>query len=91
VNQLGTKRFRSGKLSLVALLFLQLEAQHRSMSINVIGLQRIPHNLFEKRLTIIFQEPTFLKDKIKQNLDNSSLDSMVQPSNELFIRLVYRR
>jgi ATP-binding cassette subfamily C (CFTR/MRP) protein 1 len=59
----------SGKSSFVALLFHMLEITHGSVVIDDVGLSTIPRQVLRERLTVIPQEPIFLKGTIRQNLD----------------------
>jgi ATP-binding cassette subfamily C (CFTR/MRP) protein 1 len=59
----------SGKSSFVALLLHMLEINEGAFMIDGIDLSTIPRKLLRERLTVIPQEPIFLKGTIRQNLD----------------------
>jgi ATP-binding cassette subfamily C (CFTR/MRP) protein 1 len=59
----------SGKSSFVALLFHMLEITDGSVTIDGVDLSTIPRQVLRERLTVIPQEPIFLKGTIRQNLD----------------------
>jgi ATP-binding cassette subfamily C (CFTR/MRP) protein 1 len=63
----------SGKSSFVALLFHMLEISEGSVFIDDIGISLIPRQILRERLTVIPQEPIFLKGTIRQNLDLADL------------------
>jgi ATP-binding cassette subfamily C (CFTR/MRP) protein 1 len=59
----------SGKSSFVALLLHMLEIKEGSIMIDHVDLSTIPRKVLRERLTVIPQEPIFLKGTIRQNLD----------------------
>lgn len=59
----------SGKSSFVAVLFHMLEITDGSVVIDEIDISTIPRNILRERLTVIPQDPIFLKGTIKENLD----------------------
>ncbi|KUJ09415.1 ABC transporter-like protein [Mollisia scopiformis] len=59
----------SGKSSFVALLFHMLEIKEGSITIDGVDLSTIPRKALRERLTVIPQDPIFLKGTIRQNLD----------------------
>jgi ATP-binding cassette subfamily C (CFTR/MRP) protein 1 len=63
----------SGKSSFVALLFHMLEIKEGSIMIDGVDLSTIPRKVLRERLTVIPQEPIFLKGTIRQNLDPMDL------------------
>lgn len=77
----------SGKSSFVALLFHMLEIKEGLMTIDGIDLSKIPRRVLRERLTVIPQEPIFLKGTIRQNLDPQGL-SKDDSAAELVLRKV---
>ncbi len=65
----------SGKSSFVALLFHMLEINSGSITIDGIDISTMPRKMLRERLTVIPQDPIFLKGTIKQNLDPLDLVS----------------
>jgi ATP-binding cassette subfamily C (CFTR/MRP) protein 1 len=65
----------SGKSSFVALLFHMLEIQKGTILIDNIDISAIPRNILRERLTVIPQDPIFLRGTIRQNLDPLSLST----------------
>lgn len=63
----------SGKSSFVALLLHMLEINEGSVTIDGVDLSTIPRKVLRSRLTVIPQEPIFLKGTIRQNIDPLSL------------------
>lgn len=63
----------SGKSSFIALLLHMLEINEGSVTIDGVGLSTIPRKILRSRLTVIPQEPIFLKGTIRQNIDPLSL------------------
>jgi ABC-type multidrug transport system fused ATPase/permease subunit len=63
----------SGKSSFIALLLHMLEINEGSVTIDGVDLSTIPRNILRNRLTVIPQEPIFLKGTIRQNIDPLSL------------------
>ena len=59
----------SGKSSFVALLFHMLEIKEGSVMIDGVDISTISRKILRERLTVIPQEPIFLKGTIRQNLD----------------------
>jgi ABC-type multidrug transport system fused ATPase/permease subunit len=59
----------SGKSSFVAVLLHLLEIREGSIMIDGIDLSTIPRRVLRERLTVIPQEPIFIKGTIRQNLD----------------------
>lgn len=59
----------SGKSSFVALLLHMLEINAGTITIDGIDLSSISRKVLRERLTVIPQEPIFLKGSIRQNLD----------------------
>ncbi|KAE9376415.1 ABC transporter-like protein [Stipitochalara longipes BDJ] len=59
----------SGKSSFVATLFHMLEITDGTIVIDGINISTIPRDLLRERLTVIPQDPVFLKGTIMQNLD----------------------
>lgn len=59
----------SGKSSFVAMLFHMLEITSGSVQIDNFDLSLISRQILRERLTVIPQEPIFLKGSIRQNLD----------------------
>ncbi len=58
-----------GKSSFVAVLLHMLEIREELIMIDGVDLSTIPRKLLRERLTVIPQEPIFLKGTIRQNLD----------------------
>ncbi|KFX85837.1 hypothetical protein V490_09379 [Pseudogymnoascus sp. VKM F-3557] len=63
----------SGKSSFIALLLHMLEINEGSVTIDGVDLSTISRNILRNRLTVIPQEPIFLKGTIRQNIDPLSL------------------
>ena len=63
----------SGKSSFVALLFHMLEIKEGLIMIDGVDISTIPRKILRERLTVIPQEPIFLKGTIRQNLDPNGL------------------
>lgn len=59
----------SGKSSFIALLFHMLEIQEGSVIIDGCDWSTIPRQIVRERLTVIPQDPIFLKGTIRENLD----------------------
>jgi ATP-binding cassette subfamily C (CFTR/MRP) protein 1 len=59
----------SGKSSFVALVFHMLEINQGSVMIDGVDISTIPRQVLRERLTVIPQDPIFLKGTIRQNLD----------------------
>jgi ATP-binding cassette subfamily C (CFTR/MRP) protein 1 len=59
----------SGKSSFIALLFHMMEIKEGSIVIDGFDLSTIPRQVLRERLTVIPQEPIFLKGTVRQNLD----------------------
>jgi ABC-type multidrug transport system fused ATPase/permease subunit len=62
----------SGKTSFVAVLHM-LEISGGSIEIDGVNISNIPRRILRDRLTIIPQDPIFLKGTIKDNLDPRSI------------------
>ncbi|KFY89738.1 hypothetical protein V500_05527 [Pseudogymnoascus sp. VKM F-4518 (FW-2643)] len=63
----------SGKSSFIALLLHMLEVNKGTVSIDGVDLSTIPRKVLRNRLTVIPQEPIFLKGTIRQNIDPLNL------------------
>ncbi|KAM3075096.1 hypothetical protein ACMFMF_005777 [Clarireedia jacksonii] len=63
----------AGKSSFVALLLHMLEVSQGSITIDGVDLLTIPRNVLRERLTVIPQEPVFIKGTIRENLDTLDL------------------
>ncbi|KFY05556.1 hypothetical protein V492_08453 [Pseudogymnoascus sp. VKM F-4246] len=63
----------SGKSSFIALLLHMLEINDGLVSIDGVDVSTIPRTLLRNRLTVIPQEPIFLKGTIRQNIDPLNL------------------
>lgn len=63
----------SGKSSFVALLFHMLEIKEGSVMIDDVDISTVPRRILRERLTVIPQDPIFLKGTIRQNLDPMNL------------------
>ena len=59
----------SGKSSFVALLLHMLEINEGSVMIDDVDLSTIPRKVLRERLTVIPQEPIFLRGTIRQNIN----------------------
>ena len=59
----------AGKSSFVVLLLHMLEINEGSVTIDDVDISTIPRKVLRERLTVIPQEPIFLKGTIRQNLD----------------------
>ncbi|KAL2062648.1 hypothetical protein VTL71DRAFT_5720 [Oculimacula yallundae] len=59
----------SGKSSFVALLFHMLNIQNGTITIDGTDISKIPRQKLRESLSVIPQEPIFLKGTIRQNLD----------------------
>ena len=59
----------SGKSSFVATLFHLLEITEGTVVIDGIDISTIPRSVLRERLTVIPQDPVFLKGTVRQNLD----------------------
>lgn len=76
----------SGKSSFVALLFHMLHIQSGSITIDDIDISKIPRQKLREQLSVIPQEPIFLKGTIRQNLDPLELAS--EPAAEAALQKV---
>jgi ATP-binding cassette subfamily C (CFTR/MRP) protein 1 len=63
----------AGKSSFVALLLHMLEVSQGSITIDGADMLTIPRDVLRKRLTVIPQEPIFIKGTIRENLDTLGL------------------
>lgn len=63
----------SGKSSFIALLLHMLEINNGSVTIDGVDLSTIPRKVLRNRLTVIPQEPVFLKGTIRRNIDPLNL------------------
>lgn len=63
----------AGKSSFVALLLHMLEVSEGTLTIDGVNLLAIPRSVLRERLTVIPQEPIFMKGTIRQNLDTQEL------------------
>ncbi|OBT46506.1 hypothetical protein VE00_03330 [Pseudogymnoascus sp. WSF 3629] len=63
----------SGKSSFIALLLHMLEINNGSVTIDGVDLSTTPRKVLRDRLTVIPQEPVFLKGTIRQNIDPLNL------------------
>jgi ABC-type multidrug transport system fused ATPase/permease subunit len=59
----------SGKSSFVAALFHLLEVTEGTVVVDGIDISTIPRSVLRERLTVIPQDPVFLKGTVRQNLD----------------------
>jgi len=64
----------SGKSSLVAVLLHLLEISGGFIAIDGVDITNIPRNVLRNRLTVIPQDPLFLKGTIRENLDPFDLE-----------------
>jgi ATP-binding cassette subfamily C (CFTR/MRP) protein 1 len=76
----------AGKSSFVALLLHMLEVNIGSITIDDIDVLAIPRKVLRERLTVIPQEPIFLKGSIRENLD--PLDSADDSAAEAVLKKV---
>ncbi|PQE04709.1 hypothetical protein CJF30_00004499 [Rutstroemia sp. NJR-2017a BBW] len=63
----------AGKSSFVALLLHMMEVIQGSITIDGADILTIPRNVLRERLTVIPQEPVFIKGSIRENLDTLGL------------------
>jgi ATP-binding cassette subfamily C (CFTR/MRP) protein 1 len=63
----------SGKSSFIALLLHMLEINNGSVTIDGVDVSTTPRKVLRDRLTVIPQEPVFLKGTIRQNIDPLNL------------------
>jgi ABC-type multidrug transport system fused ATPase/permease subunit len=73
----------SGKSSFVAVLLYMLEISGGSIEIDGVNISNIPRRILRDRLTIIPQDPIFLKGTIKDNLDPRSIGNRAATENVL--------
>lgn len=59
----------SGKSSFVATLLHMLEITSGQVSIDGVDISTLPRNVLRERLTVIPQDPVFMKGTVRQNLD----------------------
>jgi ATP-binding cassette subfamily C (CFTR/MRP) protein 1 len=76
----------AGKSSFVALLLHMMEVIQGSITIDGADILTIPRNVLRERLTVIPQEPVFIKGSIRENLDTLGL-----PNNDVAADEVLRK
>jgi ATP-binding cassette subfamily C (CFTR/MRP) protein 1 len=76
----------SGKSSFVATLLHMLEITEGSVVVDGIDISSIPRSVLRERITVIPQDPVFLRGTIKQNLD--PLDRASASEAEIVLRKV---
>lgn len=77
----------AGKSSFVAVLLHMLEVSEGTITIDGVNLLTIPRNVLRERLTVIPQEPIFVKGTIRQNLDTQELGEDDAAAREVLQKL----
>ncbi|KFY64271.1 hypothetical protein V496_03372 [Pseudogymnoascus sp. VKM F-4515 (FW-2607)] len=77
----------SGKSSFIALLLHMLEINNGSVTIDGVDLSTIPRKVLRNCLTVIPQEPIFLKGTIRENIDPLNLEENDSVIEEALIRV----